>query len=298
MTIEHARRVIGVRFKTAQAVSFYDPGDLEIAVGDKVVVDTPSGPDVGNVAIAPGALVHRDAMVAIRPAIRVATDSDLAKHEVLKVKEAEALVQARAKSRILGLQMKFSSARISLDERKVVLELTAAERVELRELYRKLTDALKGKVELRSVGPRDEAKNIGGLGRCGQVLCCASWLDKFESVTVRMAKEQALPISAEDLAGQCGRLKCCLRFEYEQYRATNKILPHIGELVKTPEGFGRVLVGHAVKETVSVALERRDENEFARTVEFPLSDIERKPREEQPPSTGFTEAARPEPCRA
>ncbi len=286
MTIEHAPRVIGVRFKTAQAVTFYDPGELEVAVGDKVVVDTTSGPDVGNVAIAPRALVHRDPMVAIRPMIRVATDADLALRELLKVKEAEALVQARAKSRILGLQMKFSSARISLDERKVVLEFTAGERGELRELYRKLTDALKGKVELRSVGPRDEAKNIGGMGRCGQVLCCASWLDKFESVTVRMAKEQALPISAEGLAGQCGRLKCCLRFEYEQYRATNKILPRIGERVNTPDGPARVVVGHAVKESVSVILEQRGENDFVRTVEFPLSEIERQPREERPDHRG------------
>jgi cell fate regulator YaaT (PSP1 superfamily) len=282
MTTESAPRVIGVRFKTAQAVSYYNPGKLEVAVGDKVVVDTTGGPDVGHVAIATGAMLYRDPMVAIRPAIRVATDADLSLREHLKVKEAEALVQAKAKARILGLQMKFSAARIGLDERKVVLEFTAEERVELRELYRKLTDALNCKVELKSVGPRDEAKNIGGLGRCGNVLCCASWLDKFESVTVRMAKEQALPISAEGLAGACGRLKCCLRFEYEQYRATNKIMPRIGERVNTPEGPARVVVGHAVKESVSVIPDRRGENDFVRTLEFPLSEIERLPREEQP----------------
>jgi cell fate regulator YaaT (PSP1 superfamily) len=282
MSTEHAQRVIGVRFKTAQTVSYYDPGDLQLAVGDTVVVDTTSGADVGLVAMAPGPMIHRDPMVAIRPALRLATIEDLEHRERLKIREAEALVQARAKSRILGLQMKFSSARIALDERKVVLEFTAEERVELRELYRKLTDALHSKIELRSVGPRDEAKNIGALGRCGNVICCASWLDKFESVTVRMAKEQALPISAEGLAGMCGRLKCCLRFEYEQYRATNKILPRIGERVNTPEGPARVVVGHAVKESVSVIPDRRGENDFVRTLEFPLTEIERLPRDEQP----------------
>lgn len=282
MTTEHAPSVIGVRFKTAQAVTYYDPGKLVLAVGDKVVVDTPSGPDIGNVALAPAALVHRDPMVAVRPAIRLATNEDLERREHLKVKEAEALVQARAKSRILGLEMKFSAARIPLDESRVVLEFTAEDRVELRELYRKLTDALHTKIELRSVGPRDEAKNIGSLGRCGNVTCCASWLDKFESVTVRMAKEQALPISAEGLAGMCGRLKCCLRFEYEQYRATNKRMPRVGERVNTPEGPARVVVGHAVKESVSVIPDQRGENDFVRTLEFPLDQIERLPRDEQP----------------
>lgn len=283
MTIEHATRVIGVRLKKAEAIGYFDPGDVDLAVGDRVVVDTTLGPDVGEVALAPGALLHRDPMVVARPMIRVATEADLERREEMKIREAEALVQAKAKACILGLQMKFSAARIPLDARKVALDFTAPERVELRELYRKLSDALNSKIELRSIGPRDEAKNIGGIGRCGLTLCCTTWMDKFESVTVRMAKEQALPISAEGLAGQCGRLKCCLRFEYETYRAANKLLPRIGERVMTADGPAKVIVGHPLEEAVTVIPDRRGENDFVRTVRLGLSEIERIPRDDQRP---------------
>lgn len=283
MTVSHAERVIGTRFKRADAVSYFDPGDLRLEVGDKVVVDSTIGPDVAEVVVAPGPLVHRDPMVAVRDVVRMATHDDLDARERLKVREAEALVQARAKARNMGLQMKVSSARISLDERKVVFEFTAEDRLELRDLYRKLTDSLRMKVELRSIGPRDEAKNIGGLGRCGLTMCCATWLDKFDSVTVKMAKEQGLPINAEALAGQCGRLKCCLRFEYEQYRAANKDLPRIGERVLTSDGVAKVIVGHVLKGTVTVVPEVRGEHEFVKAVELPLSDIERLPESERRP---------------
>ena len=293
MTVAHAQRVIGIRFRRAEAVSYFDPGELRPCVGDKVVVDSTIGPDVADVVLAPGPLVHRDPMVAVRAVVRMATAEDLATRERLKVREAEALTLARAKARNLGLPMKISAARIPLDERRVMLEFTAEERIELRELYRKLADALKSKVELRSIGPRDEAKNLGGLGRCGRELCCSRWLDKFDSITVRMAKEQGLPISADGLAGQCGRLRCCLRFEYEQYRAANKLLPRIGERVMTPDGVARVIVGHVLKETVSVIPERRGEHEFVRTVEVPLSQIERLPEERRGPD-GDYHARRPQ----
>lgn len=279
MTVTHAGRVIGMRFKRAEAVAYFDPGELRPEVGDKVVVDTTLGPDLGTVVSAPGPLVHRDPMVAVRPALRMATEEDLAKREQLKVREAEALTLARTKARHLRLPMKISAARIPLDERKILLEFAAEERIELRDLYRRLTDALHSKVELRSIGPRDEAKNLGGLGRCGLEMCCSRWLDKFDSVTVKMAKEQGLPISAEGLAGQCGRLKCCLRFEYEQYRAANRLLPRIGERVMTAEGLAKVIVGHPLKGTVSVIPERRRENDFMRTVELPIDQIERLPDE-------------------
>ena len=278
-TETRAKHVIGVRFRTAEPISYFDPGGLSAQVGQQVVVETTNGLDVGKVVLAPGALLHRDPMMVVRPTVRIATDEDLSQRERLVLREAEALVLAKAKPRILDLTMKFSRARFSLDERKVVLEFSSEERVELGELYRRLGEALKVRVELRPIGPRDTAKNIGGLGTCGLTLCCSTWLDKFESISVRMAKEQALPISSEGLAGQCGRLKCCLRFEYEQYRATNKLLPKVGERVLTAEGPARVVVGHPLKETVSVLLERRGENDFVRTVEYPFDQVERLPRD-------------------
>lgn len=282
MASEHAERVIGVRFTRAGAASFYNPGDTLVEMGDMVVVDTTGGPDLGEVVVAPGPLVHRDPMVVVRPMTRVADSEDIERRAQMKIKEAEAFVLARAKVRNLGLMMKITSARIGLDDRKVVLEFTANERVELRALYGKLSDALKRKIELKSVGPRDEAKSIGALGRCGLAVCCTSWLSKFESVSIKMAKEQALPISAEGLAGQCGRLKCCLRFEYEQYRAANKLLPRVGERVMTPDGPAKVIVGHPLKETVSVIPERKSPDEWVHTVELSIADIQRLPRDDNP----------------
>ncbi len=277
-TSTKTRRIIGVRFRRAEPLSYYDPADLEIKAGDLVVVDTPLGPDVGEVVLAPGSVVHRDEMLPVRPSMRIATQEDLDNRERLTLREAEAVVLAKAKARNMSLPMKFSRARFSLDERKVALEFTADERLELRDLYRSLGDALHARVELRSIGPRDEAKNLGALGRCGYVLCCASWLVKFESISVRMAKEQALPSSADGLAGQCGRLKCCLRFEYEQYRAVNKMLPKVGERIMTEGGPAKVIVGHPLRETVSVILEQRGPDDFVRTMEYGLADIERLPR--------------------
>jgi len=179
-------------------------------------------------------------------------------------------VLAKAKVRILGMSIKFSRARLGLDGRKLALDFSSVERLDLRELYRRLNESLSARIELRPVGPRNAAKNIGGIGTCGRDLCCCRWMTKFESISVRMAKEQALPISAEGLAGQCGRPKCCLRFECEQYRAVNKVLPKVGQRVVTAEGPARVIVGHPLKETVSVVLEQRGPDDFLRTAEFAM----------------------------
>jgi cell fate regulator YaaT (PSP1 superfamily) len=247
-----------------------------------VVVDTPLGPDVGRIVVAPGSVVHRDEMVPVCPTLRLTTEEDMNQGETLSVRETESLMVARKKARERGLVMKFSRTRFGLDAHKITIGFTSEERVELRNLYRGLGEALQARVELKPVGPREEAKNIGGIGRCGNVTCCSLWLDKFELVSIRIAKEQALPVSAENLAGQCGRLKCCLRFEYEQYRAVNKLMPRIGDRVVTPEGGAKVIVGHALKKTVSVVLDQRGPDDFVRTEEYGLADIQRMPREQQP----------------
>jgi len=151
----------------------------------------------------------------------------------------------------------------------MVVTFGAEGRVDFRPLIHALSSATGGRVELRQVGDRDVAKLAGGMGRCGSTICCVKWMEKFESISVRMAKEQALPISAEGLAGTCGRLRCCLRFEYEQYRQVNRALPKIGELVGTPNGSATVIVGHRMKETVSV---RYGDD---RVLELPLAEVTR-----------------------
>ena len=165
--------------------------------------------------------------------------------------------------------MKIVDAHYTFNHSRMVVTFGAEGRVDFRPLIHALSSATGGQVELRQVGDRDIAKLTGGIGRCGNELCCVKWIDKFESASVRMAKEQSLPISAEGLAGACGRLRCYLRFEYEQYRQVNKLLPKIGELVGTPSGGATVIVGHRMKETVSV---RYDDD---RVLELPLADVAR-----------------------
>ena len=201
--------------------------------------------------------------------LRKATASDFGRSQQIKEMEEQAFKLARAKSRELELGMKIVEAHYTFDKSRLRVTFGAEGRVDFRVLLRELSSTLRCRVELRQVGDRDVAKLTGGIGRCGRVLCCSTWLTKFDAVGIRMAKEQALPISADGLAGACGRLRCCLRYEYEQYREVNRALPRIGEEVGTPKGRAKVTVGHRVRETVSV---RYYDDEV---LEWPLADVTR-----------------------
>jgi cell fate regulator YaaT (PSP1 superfamily) len=268
-------RVMGVRFRVAGPIAYCEPSELTIEIGDHVVVQTDTGLDLGWVALPPERIVHRDLMLPFLKMVRVATADDRTERDRLEEQEEEALEETRRAARGLGLPMKFVYARYSLDGRRLLLEFSAESRVDFRILLQKLRESLRVRVELRQVGPRDEAKAVGGIGTCGLELCCTKWMGKFDSVTMRMAKEQHLPISAEHLAGQCGRLKCCLRFEYQQYVEMNAVLPRIGEQVRTPEGIGRVVVGHPLTETVSVIIDATGDDDYRRTVDVPLDKLQR-----------------------
>ena len=201
--------------------------------------------------------------------VRKATASDFGRWQQIKEMEEQAFKLARAKSRELELGMKIVEAHYTFDRSRVIVSFGAEGRVDFRPLLHELGSALRCRVELKQIGDRDVAKLTGGIGRCGQTLCCSTWLTKFETVGIRMAKEQALPINADGLAGACGRLRCCLRYEYEQYREVNRALPRIGEEVGTPKGLAKVIVGHRLKETVSV---RYSDEEV---LEWPLADVTR-----------------------
>ena len=215
-------------------------------------------------------------MVAAQPdedpsirVVRKATAGDLGRLQQNQDSEQEVFKIARTKARELGIPMKIVDAHYTFDRYRMVVTFGAEGRVDFRPLIHALSSAIVGRGELRQVGDRDVAKLTGGIGRCGMTLCCVRWIDKFESISVRMAKEQALPISSEGLAGACGRLRCCLRFEYEQYRQINQALPKIGESVGTPNGTATVIMGHRLKETVSV---RYEDN---RVLELALADVTR-----------------------
>ena len=263
-------RIVGIRWRKGEPVVYADAGDLAMKRNTMVVVQAVKGQELGIVVREPATIVWSDSPEP--PALTVlrrATASDIGRLQQNREMEDLAFRLARNKVRELTLPMKIVEAHYTFDRSRLTVSFGAQGRVDFRPLLRALGSELRCRVELRQIGERDVAKIIGGLGRCGRTLCCDSWLDKFNAISIRMAKEQALPISAEGLAGACGRLRCCLRYEYEQYRQVNRALPRIGEEVNTPDGLATVIVGHRIKETVSV---RYEDN---KVLEWPLAEVER-----------------------
>ena len=263
-------RVVGIRWRTADPISYADAADLEMQRNNYVVVQAEKGQEFGWVVKEPRSLVmSQPDDEPLLTVLRKATTSDFGRWQQIKEMEDDAFSLARTKARELQLPMKIVEAHYTFDRSRIIVTFGAEGRVDFRPLLRELGSALRSRVEFKQVGDRDVAKLTGGIGRCGRVLCCASWMTKFDAIGIRMAKEQALPVSADGLAGACGRLRCCLRFEYEQYREINRSLPRIGEEVDTPNGLATVIVGHRLKETVSV---RYSDDEV---LEWPLADVAR-----------------------
>ncbi len=263
-------QVVGVRWRTADPISFADAGDYELHRNNYVVLTTQKGQEFGWVVKEPRNLVmsQPDGEVLLT-VLRKGTASDFGRWQQIREMEEDAFRLSRAKVRELHLAMKIAETHYTFDRSRIIVTYSAEGRVDFRPLLRELGTALRSRVEMKQVGDRNVAKLAGGIGKCGRVLCCTSWMTKFDSIGIRMAKEQALPISADGLSGACGRLRCCLRFEYEQYREINRSLPRIGEEIDTPNGLATVIVGHRLKETVSV---RYSDDEV---LEWSLVDVTR-----------------------
>ena len=262
--------VVGVRFKRAGKVYYFDPVDIDLEVDDYVVVETTRGLEMGQVVISPKQVLASELTEPLKPVVRKAEAEDIERTRDFEQKEQEALTVCGELIAQLNLPMKLLSAEYNFDGSRLTFFFSAEERVDFRQLVRELTSRLKTRVELRQVGPRDEAKLVGGFGRCGRPLCCVSFLDEFDPVSIRMAKEQDLPLNPMKISGVCGRLLCCLGCENEQYRIMKEKLPKEGQRVSTPMGVARVVDGNPVKETVLVELESEV------TVELPLSEINTK----------------------
>jgi cell fate regulator YaaT (PSP1 superfamily) len=268
----HMKRVVGIRFRKADPIGYADAGELELRCNTYVVVATDMGQEFGWVVREPRDMVYlQPEDEPLLTVARKATASDFGRWQQNQELEEQAFKLARSKARELTLNMKIVDAHYTFNRSHVVVSFGAESRVDFRLLLHALGEVLDCRVRLHQVGERDVAKLTGGIGRCGRVLCCSTWLTKFDAINIRMAKEQALPISAEGLAGACGRLRCCLRYEYEQYRQVNRALPRINEEVGTPKGRATVIVGHRVRETVSV---RYSDNQV---LEWPLAQIQRFP---------------------
>jgi cell fate regulator YaaT (PSP1 superfamily) len=259
--------IVGIRFKRAGRLYYFDPAGIEMEVGDYVVVKTARGLEMGQVVIAPRQVLANEITEPLKPVMRKAGAEDIERAADFKAKEDEAQAECGRLIEKLGLPMKLLGTEYNLDGSRLTFYFSATERVDFRELVRELNRRFKVRVELRQLGPRDETKLMGGFGRCGRPLCCVSFLTEFSPVSIKMAKEQNLPLNPLKISGICGRLLCCLAYETEQYHAMKEKLPKVGQTVNTSMGMAKVVGTNPLKATVLVELESQA------TVELSLNDI-------------------------
>jgi cell fate regulator YaaT (PSP1 superfamily) len=259
--------IVGVRFKRAGRIYYFDPSGIDLEVDDYVVVKTVHGLELGQVVISPKQVLTSELTEPLKAVVRKAEPEDIERIHELADKEREAIAECAKLVTKLNLPMKLISAEYSLEGNHLTIFFSAEERVDFRELVRELSSRFKIRVELRQVGPRDKAKIIGGFGRCGRSLCCESFLGEFAPVSIKMAKDQNLPLNPLKISGACGRLLCCLVYENEQYRDIKEKMPKEGQIVSTPMGEASVIGTNPVKETVLVELESKA------SVELPLTEV-------------------------
>ena len=262
----------GIRFRQAGKIFYYDAGDLELHSSAYVVVETAHGMAVGRVVIAPDQFVASDGinLSELKPITRVATEEDVEKSEAMQAKAAEALNEAKHKAGEMGLEMSINGGEFDLDGTQFTAYFTANDRVDFRNLVRDLSHDLDARVQLLQVGDRDRAKLVDGIDICGERLCCSSWMTNFPAVSIRMAKEQDLPLNPQKISGVCGRLYCCLTFEYEDYKALRGTLPKVGSFLSTPAGEAKVTGIDFNREMVKLWLvDQREQVEVA-AIDFQL----------------------------
>ncbi len=257
-------KVTGVRFKKMGKIYYFDPGEIEMENGIHVVVETSRGIEYGLVVIAEKEVEESKIVQPLKKVIRIATAEDDKTVEQNKKKEADAMEICRKKIEEHKLEMKLIDVEYTFDHNKILFYFTAEGRIDFRELVRDLASVFKTRIELRQIGVRDEAKMVGGLGVCGRVLCCNSYMGDFDPVSIKMVKEQNLSLNPTKISGTCGRLMCCLKNEQAAYEALAKNAPGVGALVETPDGNGVVTSVSILKgiATVTVGEEEKQVREY------------------------------------
>jgi len=276
-------KVVAVTFRSAGQVYHFDPGDLELREGDPVIAPTARGLELGQVVAEPRELAEKEIGQAPRAIRRKATEEDLARDQENRERERRAFTICAEKIQRHGLPMKLIEARYTFDRTRVVFYFAAEGRVDFRRLVRDLAAELKTRVELHQVGVRDEAKLIGGFGPCGRPLCCATFLSNLQPVAIKMAKEQNLALNPLKISGVCGRLMCCLNFEYECYKQAKAQMPRVGSDITIPQGRGRVAEVNVIKRTMTVALEDGTRVEVEAQCACPAATVEAALAPDQPP---------------
>ena len=256
-------KVIGVRFRTAGKIYFFDPVKFRVRRGDHVIVETARGIEFGTVEKKKKMVEKEKVVQPLKPVIRVASQRDMEQEAANKEKEKEAFRICLEKIRKHGLEMKLIDAEYTFDNNKVLFYFTADGRIDFRELVKDLASVFKTRIELRQIGVRDETKIVGGIGICGRALCCHSYLSDFIPVSIKMAKEQNLSLNPTKISGVCGRLMCCLKNEEENYEELNRRLPNLGDRVTTDDGLrGEVQSVNVLRQLVKVIVDVGDEKEI------------------------------------
>ena len=272
--------VIGVRFRTAGKIYYFDPAGRKVKTGDHVIVETARGIEYGYVVLGNREVDESKVVPPLKPVIRMATAEDEAVETKNKNKEKEAFKICQDKIKKHNLEMKLIDAEYTFDNNKVLFYFTADGRIDFRELVKDLASVFKTRIELRQVGVRDETKIMGGIGICGRALCCHSYLSEFIPVSIKMAKEQNLSLNPTKISGVCGRLMCCLKNEQETYEYLNSKLPNVGEKLKTKDGvFGEVQRVDVLRQKVKLIVE--DENGDKEIQEYKIDDLMMKKKKPQ-----------------
>ena len=281
-------KVIGVRFRQAGKIYYFDPLDLEIEAGQHVIVETARGVEYGLVLVGPREVEDDKVVAPLKPVLRVATERDMEQEASNKVKEKEAFKICLEKIRKHKLDMKLIDAEYTFDNNKVLFYFTADGRIDFRELVKDLASVFKTRIELRQIGVRDETKILGGIGICGRPLCCHSHLSEFVPVSIKMAKEQNLSLNPTKISGVCGRLMCCLKHEEETYEYLNKKLPNVGDYVTADDGLkGEVHSVNVLRQLVKVIVETDDEKEIK---EYKVEQLRFKKRQRRDKQDGMSDA--------
>ena len=252
------KNIIGIRFKKLGKIYFFNPKGLKVKKGDKVIVETTQGEEYAEVLI-PNRYVEDDKIVApLKKVLRIATYKDTKRFEECKKMEKEAFKVCEEKIKTHKLNMVLTEVECKFDNSKIIFYFTADGRIDFRDLVRDLAAIYKTRIEMRQIGVRDEVKRIGGNGVCGRELCCCTFLSDFETVSIKMAKEQNISLNPSKISGNCGRLMCCLKYENEVYEEKLKHLPNVGAIVKTEDGEGEVDNIEILKEKLRVKLKNED----------------------------------------
>ncbi|CAI9389786.1 PSP1 domain-containing protein [Niallia sp. Sow4_A1] len=260
--------VVGIRFKKAGKIYYFDPNELIIQKGDFVIVETVRGVEFGRVVIGPKKVDENDVVLPLKKVLRIADQKDQMIVEENKFAAKEAYDVCCEKVTLHELEMKLVDVEYTFDRNKIIFYFTADGRVDFRELVKDLASIFRTRIELRQIGVRDEAKMLGGIGPCGRMLCCSTFLGDFEPVSIKMAKDQNLSLNPTKISGLCGRLMCCLKYENDDYEAAKELLPDLGDWINTPDGKGKVVGLNILERVLQVEISEQE-----RVLEYTLDEI-------------------------